>query len=91
MSELSDEVLSRLCVTTSSDFHRLRALCANAEKKTSVCQHFFLTWDFFRGRMLTVDKFFCIGRKYNLDCDPTFAFRSLSCLAAQGQCKGSVL
>ena len=28
---------------------------------------------------------FCIGRKYNLDCDPTFAFRSL---AAQEQFKG---
>ena len=47
--------------------------------------HFSLTWDLFCGRMLTVDKFSCIGRKYNLDCDPTFAFRSL---AAQEQFKG---
>lgn len=33
MSELSDEVLSRLGLTTIGDRHRLRALCANAEKQ----------------------------------------------------------
>ena len=86
VSELSDEVLSRLGAIMTSDCHRLCALCANAEKKkTSVCQHFSLIWDLFRGRMATVDRFFCIGSKYNLDCDPTFVFKSL---AAQEQCKG---
>ena len=32
VSESSDEELSRLGLTTISDRHRLRALCANAEK-----------------------------------------------------------
>ena len=33
VSELSDEMLSRLSVTTIGDRHRLRALCANAENQ----------------------------------------------------------
>jgi len=33
VAELSDEVLSRLGLTTIGDRHRLRALCANAEKQ----------------------------------------------------------
>ena len=36
VSELSDDGLVRLGVTTIGDRHRLRALCANTEKKTSV-------------------------------------------------------
>ena len=36
VSELSDDELVRLGVTTIGDRHRLRALCANTEKKTSV-------------------------------------------------------
>ena len=46
---------------------------------------FSLTCDLFCGRMLTVRRFFCIGRKYSLDCDPTFALRSF---AVQEQFKG---
>ena len=46
---------------------------------------FSLTCDLFCGRMLTVHRFFCIGRKYSLDCDPTFALRSF---AVQEQFKG---
>ena len=36
VSELSDDELVRLGVTTIGDRHRLGALCANTEKKTSV-------------------------------------------------------
>ena len=36
VAELYDDELVRLGVTTIGDRHRLRALCANAEKKTSV-------------------------------------------------------
>ena len=36
VSELSDDELVRLGVTVIGDRHRLRALCANTEKKTLV-------------------------------------------------------
>ena len=36
VSELSDDDFVRLGVTTIEDRHRLRALCANTEEKTSV-------------------------------------------------------
>ena len=36
VSELSDDDFVRLGVTTIEDRNRLRALCANTEKKTSV-------------------------------------------------------
>ena len=36
VSELSDDDFVRLGVTTIEDRHRLRTLCANTEKKTSV-------------------------------------------------------
>ena len=47
--------------------------------------HFSLTCDLFCGRMLTVHRLFYIGRKYSLDCDPTFALRSF---VVQEQSKG---
>ena len=88
MSELSDEVLSRLGVTTCSDSHLLRAPCANAEKKNINLSALFFDLGFFPWKDADCRQILLYRPQVQLGLCPKFAFRSLSSLAAQEQCKG---
>ena len=63
MAELSDEVLSRLGLTTIGDRHRLHVLCANAENCLWLQLLLANTWLFSADEVAVVEEVAVVGKE----------------------------